>query len=89
MNSEENPDQQLTVSAISALHSGNKTEAIKIIRREKCVGLKEAEDIVDEYLKIHPEIQTRINNFQAEIIRNRILWLITIVLIATLAIYYF
>lgn len=85
MDSQDEPDKQLTVSAISALHGGNKIEAIRIIRKEKGIGLKEAKDIVEEYLKIHPEIQSLINNHQAESIRGYLPWLITIIFVVVMA----
>lgn len=89
MDPKEKPDEQLTVSAISALHSGNKIEAIKILRMEKGIGLKEAKESVEEYIKIHPEIQEQINRSQAESLRGCLPWLIVIILITVLAIYYF
>lgn len=38
---------QLPAAAAAALRSGNKIEAIKIVRAELRIGLKEAKDLVD------------------------------------------
>ena len=43
------PDlETLPPEAISALQAGKKIEAIKILREQKNIGLKEAKDMVDQ-----------------------------------------
>jgi len=44
-------------AAISALHRANKIEAIKVLREEQGIGLKEAKDAVEEYLRTQPALQ--------------------------------
>lgn len=41
--------------AIEALCAGQKIKAIKIIREKHSIGLKEAKQRVDDYIKEHPE----------------------------------
>lgn len=52
-------NQQLPVSAIDALRQGRVIEAIKLVRQWNGVGLKEAKDLVDDYLRSHPELQSQ------------------------------
>lgn len=46
----------LPADALAALHEGRKIEAIKILRAQRGLGLKEAKDEVDAYLSDHPEL---------------------------------
>ncbi len=48
-------DQDLSAAVISAIQSGRKIEAIKILREESGMGLKEAKDAVEAYQRRHPE----------------------------------
>ncbi|PKO50861.1 MAG: 50S ribosomal protein L7/L12 [Betaproteobacteria bacterium HGW-Betaproteobacteria-20] len=52
-------NQQLPLSAIDALKQGRKIEAIKLIRQLNGLGLKEAKDLIDDYLRSHPELQSQ------------------------------
>lgn len=45
--------QDLDVSVVSALQAGRKVEAIKLLREERGIGLKEAKEIVDSYCEEH------------------------------------
>jgi len=47
---------QLSLAVIALLQQGRKIEAIKLLREERHIGLKEAKDIVDEYCLQHPEL---------------------------------
>lgn len=46
----------LPAAAVAALTRGNKIAAIKILRRERDIGLKEAKDIVDDYVAGQPAL---------------------------------
>ena len=46
----------LPADALAALHEGRKIDAIKILREQRGLGLKEAKDEVDAYLRDHPEL---------------------------------
>ena len=51
--------QELPGDALAALERGSKIEAIKHVRMERNVGLKDAKEIVEEFLRHHPEVQGR------------------------------
>lgn len=53
--------RKLPEDALSALESGRKIEAIKIVRMTFNVGLKEAKEIVEQYIEQDPELKKRIN----------------------------
>lgn len=50
MSDNEQESRELPDAAIAALTNGRKIEAVKILRREWNIGLKEAKDAVDQYL---------------------------------------
>ncbi|MCX7141012.1 MAG: ribosomal protein L7/L12 [Proteobacteria bacterium] len=77
----------LSIAAISALHSGNKIDAIKIVREERNIGLKEAKDAVEDYVRSQPALQASFAAAQAQSKRSALQWLALIGL-AILA-YYF
>ncbi len=78
----------LSTAAISALHHGNKIEAIKIVREERDIGLKEAKDAVDDYVRSQPALQPSLAAAQSEAKRSALLWLAALIVLAFLA-YYF
>jgi ribosomal protein L7/L12 len=78
----------LPAAAVSALQRGNKIEAIKIVRAERNIGLKEAKDEVEEYLRGQPALQSARSTAQSEANRNVLLWLAALIGMAMLG-YYF
>jgi hypothetical protein len=50
-------ETQLPHAAVAALQQGNKIEAIKLTREVTGLGLKEAKDAVEAYLRAHPELE--------------------------------
>ena len=56
----------LSNAAIAALSQGNKVAAIKIVREERGIGLKEAKDAVDGYVEAHPTLRTSMAAAQGE-----------------------
>jgi ribosomal protein L7/L12 len=75
----------LSVTAISALRRGNKIEAIKLVRVERGLGLKEAKDLVEEYLRADPSAQSSFSAAQGESGRRALWWLAVAVATAILA----
>lgn len=70
----------LPVAAIAALHKGNKIEAIKIVRIERGIELKQAKDTIEAYLRSQPALQASFAVKQAAA-RGRVLrWLVFIIL---------
>lgn len=80
-------DLALSAAAIAALHQGNRIEAIKIVREECNIGLKDAKDAVDDYVRRHPAVQSSLAAAQAETKRSALLWLAIMVGGALLAYY--
>ena len=74
----------LSVAAISALQQGNKVEAIKIVRAERNLGLKEAKDAVEDYIRSQPALQASFASAQAETKRSALLWLAVLIGLAFL-----
>ena len=74
----------LSIAAISALHQRNKIEAIKIVREERNIGLKEAKDAVEDYVRSQPVLQASFASAQAETRRRVLLWLAVLIGLAFL-----
>lgn len=82
------PDEPpLPDDAVTALELGNKIEAIKEVRIARGVGLKEAKDIVEDFIDNNPEVKARLQAAQSHYARISIRWLIAMTLFAV-AIYY-
>ena len=75
--------RELPAAAIEALTKGHKIEAIKIVRQEWGLGLKEAKDAVDAYVKTRPDLASQ---FQ-EAGNNR-LWLWLLVVLTAILLFY-
>jgi len=67
--------QRFPDAALSALQQGNMIEAIKIVRTERGLGLKESKDVVDDFIRSHPELQQLLSERNAEAKRKLGLWL--------------
>lgn len=72
---------------LEALRKGKKIEAIKLPRLERNLGLKEAKDLVDAYVRRDPLLQRALEQAQAEAKRGCLLWLVGL-LAASAAGYY-
>lgn len=53
----EGNEVQISKKAIETIKKGNKIEAIKIVREESSLDLKEAKQVIDGYINEHPEIK--------------------------------
>lgn len=69
----------LSEAAISALQRGNKIEAIKLIREERGLGLKEAKDEVEDYLRTQPALQATFATAQTQASRSALMWLLVLI----------
>lgn len=78
----------LPLAAITALRAGNKIEAIKVVRIERNTGLKEAKDIVEDYLQSQPELKSAFANAQSEDSRSGLLGIAMLVIIGLLVWYF-
>lgn len=77
----------LSTAAISALRHGNKIEAIKIVREERKIGLKEAKDAVDDYVRSQPALQSSLAAAQSEAKGNALRWVAALIILGLLAYY--
>ncbi len=68
--------QQIPADAVAVLETGNKIEAIKIVREKHGLGLKESKDLVDAYLRAHPELAARADAIRSEQNKRGLLWLV-------------
>ncbi len=72
--------------AVSALLEGRKIEAIKIVRKELGVDLKEAADAVEAYIQRDPVIQETLKSAGRSSSAG---WILLVIVLATLAWYFF
>ena len=77
------PQRPLPPAAIAALAGGRKIEAIKILREEWHLGLKEAKDQVDDYIRQNPSVFHEQEKKNASFV-----WLLAVLVLAAAA-YYF
>ena len=69
--------QGLPLAAVDALAQGRKIEAIRIVRLERGIGLKEAKDAVEEYVRTRPDVARQSESAS----KVRILLLIVVIVI--------
>lgn len=72
-------NEAIPLDAISALERGNKIEAIKLVREAQGIGLKEAKDAVEDYIKQNPAVTAKFEAVQAANRGNPWLWLLLII----------
>jgi hypothetical protein len=72
------PPLNLTLppAAMAALWQGHRIEAIKLVRLEQNIGLHEAKDLIDTYLRSQPALKNRIDEAQADAREGLFRWLI-------------
>jgi hypothetical protein len=80
-------DGGLPQAAIAALRKGKTIEAIKIVRQERGLGLKEAKDAVDDYLRHDPILQRSLRQAQEEARRGCVPWVLALIALAALVYY--
>jgi ribosomal protein L7/L12 len=69
---------ELPPTAVEALRRGNKIEAIKIVRLEGKLDLKDAKDLVDDYVRHDPVLQRSLQQAQSEAQRGLMFWLVVL-----------
>ena len=69
----------LPLEAVSALHSGNKIEAIKSVRAQLGVDLKEAKQRVEQFLRAEPSVQASFAEMRARSGPNPLWWFAAII----------
>lgn len=84
-----NPNPVIPNEALQALRSGQLIDAIKITREKTGLGLKESKDLVDQYLKEHPQEQAQIQEQLAQRSRGGIKIIVSMMFILAILIWYF
>lgn len=72
----------LSKAAVAALWHGNIIEAIKIVREERNIGLKEAKGLIDAYIASQPDLKKSIDQVLATARQRFIRWLVGFLLLA-------
>lgn len=81
--------QDLPAAAIEALVRGQKIEAIKIVRENRGLGLKESKDAVDQYLKTRPDLEQKFAELQAQAVGSFMRWALVLAVGAGAALLFF
>lgn len=70
--------ESLPPAALQALQQGRMIEAIKIVRTEHNLGLKQAKEKVEQYMQQHPELlqQSRVAQTQQQGSVQRVMWVL-------------
>ena len=81
------PSLSLDQSALSALHQGNKVEAIRIVREANGVGLKESKDFVESYIATQPDLDRQYAEVRSSG-KRRLLWLAVVGVVAAVSVWW-
>lgn len=66
----------LSQAAVAALWKGQVIDAINLVRLDQNIGLKEAKDVIDTYLRSQPVLKNQIDETQADTREGVFRWLI-------------
>lgn len=77
----------LPKAAVAALRHGNVIEAIKVVRQERNIGLKEAKKEVEAYLVSQPILKKKMDKVLAMAQQRFIRWLIGFLVLAASVVY--
>ena len=50
-------ENKLSAEVVEAIHKGRKIEAIKLLREQQNIGLKQAHDRINHYILNNPEVR--------------------------------
>jgi hypothetical protein len=65
----------LSQSAVTALRKGQVIEAIQLVRLAQNIGLNDAKDLVNTYLRSQPALKNQIDEAQADAREGLLRWL--------------
>ena len=79
----------LPPAALQALQQGRMIEAIKIVRAEHNLGLKQAKEQVEQYMQQHPEVlrQSRMAQTQQQSGVQRVIWVLGLLFLVGLLVW--
>ena len=81
------PASDLPKAAVDALWHGNVIEAIKVVRQERNIGLKEAKDFVYVYIASQPALKKKMDQVLATAQQRFTRWLIGFLALVTVIAY--
>ncbi len=73
-------------AAVEALRKGKTIEAVKILRQERGLDLRDARQAVDQYVRANPALERSLRAAQAEANRGCVVWVLVLLALAG---YYF
>ena len=82
-------NKDLPAEAIAALERGSKIEAVKCVRIAYGIGLKEAKDIVEQFLERSQSLKKHMVSANVESAKGGLKWLLIIAAIGVLIYYFF
>ena len=82
-------NESLPPAALRALQQGRMIEAIKIVRTEHNLGLKQAKEKVEQYMQQHPELlqQIRVAQTQQQGKVQRVIWVLGLLFLVGLLVW--
>ncbi len=78
----------LPPAAVEALREGKTIEAIKLLRQERGLDLRDAKQAVDRYVRADPALERSMRAAQAEANRGCVVWVLGLLALAAAG-YYF
>ncbi len=82
MKNKPRPASDLPKAAVEALWHGNVIEAIKVVREERNIGLKEAKSLVNAYIASQPALKKKIDQVLATAQQRFTRWLVGFLVLA-------
>ena len=78
----------LPKAAVEALRKGNLIGAIKVVRQEQKIGLKEAKAQVEDYIASQPALKKKMDKVLVEAQQKFIRWMIGLLVLAAVAAFF-
>lgn len=82
MSNKSRRSSDLPKAAVDALWQGNVIEAMKVVRQERNIGLKESRNVVDAYIASQPSLKKKMDKVLATAQRRFTRWLIGFLILA-------
>ncbi|MDO9116397.1 MAG: ribosomal protein L7/L12 [Nitrospira sp.] len=89
MTTDQTQSSKLSNATVEMLWRGDVIAAIKVVRVERNLGLKEAKDLVDAYIRSQPSLRQKLEQAQAEMWQKLKRGLIVALIFAAAAAYFF
>jgi len=83
------PSSTLPNAAVEMLWRGDVIAAIKVVRVQRNLGLKEAKDLVDAYIRSQPSLRQKMEQAQAEMWQKLKRGLLVALIFAAAAAFFF